>query len=417
MAKGMYVGIDNKARKAKKIYVGIDGVARKVKKVYIGDSSGKARLAWSGHDKKYLLSYSRTDRMSASQGTVIYTSNDCATWNTNTYYNESSYSFLSEICYGNDIFVGLLYVCSSSSSSSSPSNCKVMYSEDGVTWTVSTTFGIGDYYTYIEPHVIYSNASKSFHILYRAYGSSQSNITVFNSTDGKNWGSISWCDITSGTAIYKSQSMVGKNTFGYAKMGSVYRYIIAGEDGNYHSSSPWLYKGLFYSNENGTSWTRFTPFKTGYNVPIFHITDDGSLYAYGRKYDDDSSAYLYKIEANGTSAPSLSKTSTADICPIAYNYNTKEIIGVPTGGGTSLYKLPEGTTTWSSAGSANISMNYNMSIGGYGDGTYLIPAVSSSSIDGIYYSNGAYPNSLTKVSMMGDTYYLSFVKAIACSRE
>jgi hypothetical protein len=34
MAKAMYVGVDNKARKVKKMYVGIGGVARKVKKAY-----------------------------------------------------------------------------------------------------------------------------------------------------------------------------------------------------------------------------------------------------------------------------------------------------------------------------------------------------------------------------------------------
>ena len=36
MAKSMYVGVDNLARKIKKAYVGIDGVARKIKKAYVG---------------------------------------------------------------------------------------------------------------------------------------------------------------------------------------------------------------------------------------------------------------------------------------------------------------------------------------------------------------------------------------------
>ena len=47
MAKGMYVGVADKARKVKSIYVGVDGKARKVKKVYVGDANGKARLCWS----------------------------------------------------------------------------------------------------------------------------------------------------------------------------------------------------------------------------------------------------------------------------------------------------------------------------------------------------------------------------------
>lgn len=36
MSKGIYVGVDNKARKVKKAFVGVDDVARKVKKGYIG---------------------------------------------------------------------------------------------------------------------------------------------------------------------------------------------------------------------------------------------------------------------------------------------------------------------------------------------------------------------------------------------
>lgn len=45
MAKGIYVGVNGKARKAKALYVGVDGKARKVSRVYVG-VNGKARLAW-----------------------------------------------------------------------------------------------------------------------------------------------------------------------------------------------------------------------------------------------------------------------------------------------------------------------------------------------------------------------------------
>lgn len=47
MAKSIYTGINDKARKVKGIYVGIDGKARKVKKAYIG-IGGKAHLFYSG---------------------------------------------------------------------------------------------------------------------------------------------------------------------------------------------------------------------------------------------------------------------------------------------------------------------------------------------------------------------------------
>lgn len=46
MAKGIYVGVDNKARKATKAYIGIDGKARKIKKGYIG-VGGVAKLFYS----------------------------------------------------------------------------------------------------------------------------------------------------------------------------------------------------------------------------------------------------------------------------------------------------------------------------------------------------------------------------------
>ena len=46
MAKAVYLG-DNNSRKVKKMYEG-NGTAHKIKKGYIGDSSGKARLFFSG---------------------------------------------------------------------------------------------------------------------------------------------------------------------------------------------------------------------------------------------------------------------------------------------------------------------------------------------------------------------------------
>lgn len=46
MAKGLYFGVDGKARKCKKIYFGVDGKARKIKKMYFG-VDGKARICYS----------------------------------------------------------------------------------------------------------------------------------------------------------------------------------------------------------------------------------------------------------------------------------------------------------------------------------------------------------------------------------
>lgn len=47
MAKGMYIGVDNKARKVSNIYIGVNGVARRVKNIWIGDANGKARLCYT----------------------------------------------------------------------------------------------------------------------------------------------------------------------------------------------------------------------------------------------------------------------------------------------------------------------------------------------------------------------------------
>ena len=47
MSKGIYIGVDNIARKIKKGYVGVGNVARKIKKGYIGDENGIARLFYS----------------------------------------------------------------------------------------------------------------------------------------------------------------------------------------------------------------------------------------------------------------------------------------------------------------------------------------------------------------------------------
>lgn len=50
MSKGVYVGVNNLARKVTKIYCGVDNVARKVKKGYVG-VGGVARIFFSGEQK------------------------------------------------------------------------------------------------------------------------------------------------------------------------------------------------------------------------------------------------------------------------------------------------------------------------------------------------------------------------------
>jgi len=47
MSKGIYIGVDDVARKVSKVYIGVDGIARKVLKSYIGDENGIARQFYS----------------------------------------------------------------------------------------------------------------------------------------------------------------------------------------------------------------------------------------------------------------------------------------------------------------------------------------------------------------------------------
>ena len=46
MAKAIYAGVNNVAKKVKKVYVGVDGIARKVKKAYVG-VNGVAKLCYT----------------------------------------------------------------------------------------------------------------------------------------------------------------------------------------------------------------------------------------------------------------------------------------------------------------------------------------------------------------------------------
>lgn len=52
MAKRIYIGVNNVARKIKKGYIGVDGIARKIKKGYIG-VGGVARPFWTGGEVVY----------------------------------------------------------------------------------------------------------------------------------------------------------------------------------------------------------------------------------------------------------------------------------------------------------------------------------------------------------------------------
>ena len=77
MAKAVYVGIDNIARKIKGAYIGVDGVARKVKKAYIG-IDGVAQLCYEGKPPAVLIEFTVAGRRGEVYGT--YQAEEGMTW-------------------------------------------------------------------------------------------------------------------------------------------------------------------------------------------------------------------------------------------------------------------------------------------------------------------------------------------------
>ncbi len=94
MAKGIYIGVNGVARKARKIYIGVNGVARKIKKIYVG-VNGIARLAYGAEP-----SYAGTTTPLSSQrvflggasigGYALFACGTISTSNTNVVESYSS---------------------------------------------------------------------------------------------------------------------------------------------------------------------------------------------------------------------------------------------------------------------------------------------------------------------------------------
>ena len=94
MAKGIYVGVDSKARKVKKAYIGVAGISRKIKKGYIG-VNGRAQQFYSAET---LMPFSSnpapTSWTSGSDGLTATATNNYGTWTISTsqlYTSSESY--------------------------------------------------------------------------------------------------------------------------------------------------------------------------------------------------------------------------------------------------------------------------------------------------------------------------------------
>lgn len=70
MSKGIYIGVDDKARKVTKAYIGVDGVARKILKGYEGNENGIARQFYSAEKAHYWRRYNANYWDVASHHTI-----------------------------------------------------------------------------------------------------------------------------------------------------------------------------------------------------------------------------------------------------------------------------------------------------------------------------------------------------------
>ena len=90
MAKGMYVGANNIAKKVNKIYVGVNGVAQQVKKIYVG-VNGTAQLSYTSGPNpsvNYAVKFSNDGSFVVGaknpqwNGTLEYSVDDGDSWTT-----------------------------------------------------------------------------------------------------------------------------------------------------------------------------------------------------------------------------------------------------------------------------------------------------------------------------------------------
>lgn len=94
MAKKVYIGVADKARKVKKIYIGVGNVARKVKKAYIG-VGGVARPFWSGGEVAYYGTIPTGEGGAYLQGSA--STGTHAIFAKGVYHTSSSYSSISGV--------------------------------------------------------------------------------------------------------------------------------------------------------------------------------------------------------------------------------------------------------------------------------------------------------------------------------
>jgi hypothetical protein len=259
MAKAGYSGVDNIARKIKKGYVGHeDGLAKKLKKAYVGDENGIAKLVLSS-----------TPKMIIYTGSTIYISED----NGNSYErvftkpSDTTYSF-SCMTYGNGKFVLL---CSGTSSS------PVYTSEDGITWTISSSF------SYVNNcNICFGNGM--FLASFKTTNEWRDSSRLYKSTDG-----ISWTSVSTPASCRIDHLEFGKETF----------FVIGTVPTEYANTTKYI-----HTSKDLVSWKSYSEYD---DISIYNVAFSDN-YVFITYYSSVESA-AQKISLV-TDLPSLRMTTT-----------------------------------------------------------------------------------------------------------
>ena len=150
MSKGIYIGVDDKARKVTKAYIGVENIARKILKGYEGNENGIARQFYSAEKAHYWRrynanywemqsmhtvgkggdSYSDGEFPTQRDGTVLFASYSFDTYTGN--FILSSAQNVSWVFESSDQFATWYDLAA---------NCKNTYTSDPIWWS-QTTSGI-----------------------------------------------------------------------------------------------------------------------------------------------------------------------------------------------------------------------------------------------------------------------------------
>lgn len=313
MAKGVYIGVNNSAKKVKQIYIGVNGQAKKVKKGYIG-VNGQAKLFFSSEN----FTYDGVGNSSQALTTGRY-SMMCSNW------------------YMNDYSPNYVYFAGGKTNSSSYSNVVNAYNSNLTrstpsALTVSRSQGIG------------ANNSVYTFIVGGTNGSAQSTIDVYSESTGTKSNYF-----TGYIAVY---DLAGGNAFGDVAMWG---------GGSTAVGSSNISSRVYYASSS-SSTTAGTDLPVAVFQPSFAACSNRAFFAGGR---NSSSTDLNTVSIYNSA---ITRTGNATGLSVA----TFNVIGVSTpkyayfisGNTTSAAQRYDSNGTKTSLSNANGNTSYF-----YGSGT------------------------------------------------